>query len=181
MNASSQFVFAGVHYFQFGKHLQHSTLSDMKDVWILLYASQIVYPLSIVLTKSSIVFLLYRTFRSPQAKLYASMMIITIIAWGLSAVSLDSPIVAKFQSANEDQNSYLSQSSLAVLSTHIGTWILRLDIVWTCSNTFSARKSQILFSGLWLWFPLYLTYGAIRRSHWWKLRFYRFTCLAPCK
>ena len=73
----------------------------MKDVWILLYASQIVYPISILLTKSSIVFLIYRTFKMPQAKLYASMMIITIIAWGLSAVCLYSPIVAYEPWANE--------------------------------------------------------------------------------
>ncbi len=73
----------------------------MKDVWILLYASQIVYPISILLTKSSIVFLLYRTFRTSQAKLYASMMIITIIAWGVSAVCIDSPIVAHKTLVNE--------------------------------------------------------------------------------
>ena len=73
----------------------------MKDVWILLYASQIVYPISILLTKSSIVFLIYRTFRTPQARLYASMMIITIMTWGLSAVCLYSPIVSHHQWANE--------------------------------------------------------------------------------
>lgn len=79
----------------------------MKDVWILLYASQIVYPISILLTKSSIVFLLYRTFSTPQTKLYASMMIITIIAWGLSAVCLDNPIAASHPSANESYKQLL--------------------------------------------------------------------------
>lgn len=60
--------------------------ADIKNFWLFLYASEIIYPISIVLVRFSILLFLYRFFHIPQFRLYASMIGITVGAWGVATV-----------------------------------------------------------------------------------------------
>lgn len=76
-----------MRHFNFGKHLQWATASDIRRLWICLYASEIIYPISLVLIKCSILSLLYRVFHVPELKIYASTIGVTVIFWGITTVS----------------------------------------------------------------------------------------------
>lgn len=114
----------GTQNFNFGKHLIQATPSDIKNFWLFLYAWEIIYPTPIVLIKLSILLFLYRIFHIPQFKLYASMIAITVGAWGAATVSQSARIYL-YPTYDAPVEHFLSRYSLryspATPSTPTGT------------------------------------------------------------
>ncbi|KAM0801097.1 hypothetical protein BDR22DRAFT_209151 [Usnea florida] len=77
-----------VQHFNFGKHLQWATASDIRHFWIYFYASEIIYPISAVLIKCSILCFLYRVLHVLQVKICASIIGVATIFWGVITLAI---------------------------------------------------------------------------------------------
>ncbi|CAF9931199.1 hypothetical protein IMSHALPRED_008558 [Imshaugia aleurites] len=142
-----------VQHFNFGKHLQWATASDIRNFWIYLYASEIIYPISVVLIKCSILSLLYRIFHVPRFKLYAATIGVSVIFWGVTTVAIAifycNPINAYWDTQitnkaclNTLRSSLGIQISNIILDVII--MILPLPYLWRSHIPLSSQKAGLL-------------------------------------
>lgn len=78
--------FLGVRSSGFGKHVQQISAQNIRDFWLFLYLSEIIYPISIAVTKISMLLFYWRLFQVASFKISVVVVGVVVAAWAFATV-----------------------------------------------------------------------------------------------
>lgn len=126
----------------FGKHVQQTSAQDNRNFWLFLYISEIIYPISIAVTKISMLLLYWSIFQVTSFKMSVAITGIIVAGWAFATVCH----LNRFKSSPKSNYRCLLQPCRATRSTHSGTTRYRTPVLMLYGTTLGKQYQIFLLT-----------------------------------